>query len=337
MANGVFNQWLQDHGGHHHVQRGRVDFLDHPKLVAPETHDLNVQVIGDEVEFLPQGRKVGLRLEPPPQDVGEFHQHLACGAWVQPDQRRDGIERVEEKMRVDLADQAVHAGLDEAPFLLFQFPLNAGVVPDAQRKRHGDSRGKKDQDFRPQTRRIQEEEVAVGNPSDLDPRQFQGDANQKEQDLPVHGRLLEPLLDGAIKTEVNKRGEFPDLLLVGTEPAGRAGHHRVENSHRNGQEFKPGWKDSRRKGIHDMGDEDRRQADHHAHHEPHHGPAQQAPNHSDLKAQVGALIAGHQAREDAQHERHAKKCREKKLLFGSTDFNQQQAAKLVKPGDDAGQ
>ncbi len=54
MLDRVLHQRLQQHAGHHHVERCRIEFLHHPQFVRPEAHHLNVEIVVDEFHFFAQ-------------------------------------------------------------------------------------------------------------------------------------------------------------------------------------------------------------------------------------------------------------------------------------------
>ena len=133
MTNGVFDQRLENHAGNDHIQSFRINLLADPELVPPEAHDFNIEVVVDEVKLLLERDKMHLRLEPPAEDVRKFQDDRPGRIRIDAYQGRDGVQRIEEKMRVDLADQGIHASLHQGPLLFLEFPLDACVVPDAHR------------------------------------------------------------------------------------------------------------------------------------------------------------------------------------------------------------
>ena len=91
-------------------------------------------------------------LEQCAQDVGELHGHFAGQFGLDADQRRDGVERVEEKVRIDLALQGVEARFEQQMLLFFELHLDAQSVPDLDRDADDDGRAEPHQHLHPQLR-----------------------------------------------------------------------------------------------------------------------------------------------------------------------------------------
>ena len=49
----------------------------------------------------------------PPEDVTELENNNARHIRIEADERRHGVQRVEQKVRIDLAGERVHARLQE--------------------------------------------------------------------------------------------------------------------------------------------------------------------------------------------------------------------------------
>ena len=107
------------------LEAGRIEFLHHLQLVAPEADDLDVEIVVDEFELLAQRHERVALLEQAAENLGELEDHLARRVGIEAHQRGHGVERVEQEVRIDLALQRVHAGLQQQPLLLFQLHLNA--------------------------------------------------------------------------------------------------------------------------------------------------------------------------------------------------------------------
>ena len=132
MFDGILHQRLQQHAGDDHIERRRIEFLHHPQLVAPEAHDFNVQIVVDELELLAQRRKGLARIQEAAQNRSQFEDHLARLVRIEAHQRRNRIQRVEQKMRIDLVLQCLHARVEQQPFLFFQLDLYTNAVENLQ-------------------------------------------------------------------------------------------------------------------------------------------------------------------------------------------------------------
>ena len=64
-------------------------------------------------------------------------------------QRRNGIERIEQEMRIDLAGERVHARLEQQLLVLLEVHLDARVVPNLDGHGHGHHRRQQHQRNRP--------------------------------------------------------------------------------------------------------------------------------------------------------------------------------------------
>src|SRR5215831_4726440 len=109
---GVLDQRLKNHAGDGHLQGVRVDLLVDPELIGPETQDFDVQIVVDEIDFLLQGHKMNLALQPAAEDVRQLQKHASCRVRIKADQRRHGIQSIEQEVRIDLADERIHTRLE---------------------------------------------------------------------------------------------------------------------------------------------------------------------------------------------------------------------------------
>src|SRR3984893_14491783 len=99
----IFDNGLQQHARNERLQGLVVNRFDKLQVVAPEARHLNVQVVIDEIQFFFQLHKRLVLAQKSPQDVTELQHHAARRVRIEPDQRRYCIQRIEQKVRVDLA------------------------------------------------------------------------------------------------------------------------------------------------------------------------------------------------------------------------------------------
>ena len=71
-------------------------------------------------------------------DTGKAHNHGTRLLGINADQRGNGIESIEKKVRIDLTGERIETGLNEQVFLLFELHLVASVVPYLER--NGDAK-----------------------------------------------------------------------------------------------------------------------------------------------------------------------------------------------------
>ena len=146
MLDRVLDQRLQQHAGDDDGQRLFGDLLDDAQFFA-EADDLDVEVVVGEGELVGERDERLAVLQQHAQDVGQLDDHLARQFRLRTHERGDGVERVEEEVRIDLALQRVQARLHQQAALLFQLALDADRVPDLQRNADDDRRAGADGEF----------------------------------------------------------------------------------------------------------------------------------------------------------------------------------------------
>ena len=140
----VLDERLQQHARDHDVEGVGVDrFLD--LQLGAEAHRLDVQVLVDRLELLPQRHEVLLAAQQAAEQPRELHDQHPRRLRLRPDQRRDRGQRVEEEVRVDLAGERLDARRHQEFFLLLQPVLDPRAVPDLDRNRDAQHRREDDQ------------------------------------------------------------------------------------------------------------------------------------------------------------------------------------------------
>ena len=81
-------------------------------------------------KLLAQRRQVFLLAQQSAEDLRKFVDHLAGFFGILANQGGHGVQRIEQKVRIDLAAERGQAGFVEAQLLQFQFALVALAVPD---------------------------------------------------------------------------------------------------------------------------------------------------------------------------------------------------------------
>ena len=81
----IFHQRLEQHGGHQHLQRFRLEFLDDAKLVAAEAHDFDIEIVVDELDFLAQRHKRIGAVQQAAQNPCQLDDQFARGVGVEAD------------------------------------------------------------------------------------------------------------------------------------------------------------------------------------------------------------------------------------------------------------
>ena len=112
MAHGVLHERLDEEGRHHHVVDVRLDVHFHGYPVLAETRDLERKVAFRLLYLAREQDEVGGVFQRAAVEHGELAQQDARLLGVRADERGDGVDGVEQEMRVDLALQRLqlHAG-----------------------------------------------------------------------------------------------------------------------------------------------------------------------------------------------------------------------------------
>src|SRR6267142_7215303 len=141
MLQTIFHHRLQQHAWYKGFQRFVVDLLDNFQIVFAEPRHFDVQVVVDKLQFFFERYKRFVLAQQPPQDIAELEHYATGGVGIEADQRRNGIQRVEQKVWIDLTGQRVHARFLQQLLVPLEVHLDASVVPDLQRRGHRHQRG----------------------------------------------------------------------------------------------------------------------------------------------------------------------------------------------------
>jgi hypothetical protein len=114
MFDGVFDEWLEDECGNHGVEHRGIDGILDAKSVAKPPF-LNRKVTTEKIEFATQGNFLFVGgVEGGSQQFAEVSEHVVRSGGVAVNEGRDGVERVEEEMRIELHLECGETGLREA-------------------------------------------------------------------------------------------------------------------------------------------------------------------------------------------------------------------------------
>ena len=128
----------------HDVERFRIKVFIDAKLVAAKAHHFDIEIVVNEFNFIAQLDKFIMLAQQAAQDLGKLQDQFARAVGIKAHQRRNRVQRVEQKMRIDLALQRVKTRFQKQALLLFQLHLNACEVPDLDWDRDGCHRGGND-------------------------------------------------------------------------------------------------------------------------------------------------------------------------------------------------
>src|SRR5262249_23718668 len=77
----------------------------------PEAHPLHIQVTPGQSQFLPEGNRMALsQAQSAAKEIGEPDAHFASPGGIGRGERADGMETIEEKMRIDLGLERLQLG-----------------------------------------------------------------------------------------------------------------------------------------------------------------------------------------------------------------------------------
>src|SRR5437016_10179089 len=181
------------------------------QLLPAKSHHLDVEVIVDELDLFTKLHKLIMLAQQPAQDLGELQNQLPRQIRIKTYQRRDGIQRVKQKMRIDLALQGVKPGFEQQLFLLFQLHLDARIVPDLDGNGDGRHHGGKNRKQRHRGCNVNGKEPVRSDVVQLHSGSLQGHDHEKECCLPIDARMPQIAFQPAIDTHVHERRESPYL------------------------------------------------------------------------------------------------------------------------------
>jgi hypothetical protein len=200
------------------------------ELVGAEADDFDVQIIISEAELVPKGDVGVVVFKEGAEDVGELDGHFARELRFEADKRRDGIEGVEEEVRIDLALEGVQTCFEEEMLLLFELHLDAESVPDLEGDADDDGGAEPDENLGPGFFGDQRKELMGEHASQPDAASFCGDDEEKHEELAVDAGAAEDAADPAVEAEVDEGREGPDFIGLdeAAEDSGEEGDGDVE-------------------------------------------------------------------------------------------------------------
>ena len=215
VLDGVLHQGLQQHAGHELVEGLRGDALLDDQRLA-EADGLDVEVLVDRRDLLPQGDEVLLAPQQPAQQAGQLADQHAGGLGLRADEGRDGRQRVEQEVGVDLAREGLDPGLHEKLLLLLQPVLDARGVPDLDRDRDRHDRRQHDDRHQPDVRRLEGEEPLGAEPvRERLPQQLEADRPRHQGELPVDAEPAREPPRVPVQGRHEQRAHVPNRLLGG--------------------------------------------------------------------------------------------------------------------------
>jgi len=170
------------------------------------------------------------------EDVGELDGHLAGQLGLDADERGDGVECVEEEVRVDLALKGVEAGFKKETLLLFQLELDAEGVPDLERDSYDHGRAEPDENLKTPDAGVEREETLWVYARDPLMRDLTEHDEEEHEDLAIDAWLADIAANPAVEAEIDEGGEVPDFFFFDGE-AEEAGGEAEDGVEGQGEEF----------------------------------------------------------------------------------------------------
>ncbi len=101
--------------------RGSISFFHSQLVRAKAWRDFDVDIVVGKAQFFAQ-RNIGIvwSLSSALKNVRQLHDHLAGKLRPHALQRSDGVQRIEQEVRVDLALQCVEPGFEQQAFLFLE-------------------------------------------------------------------------------------------------------------------------------------------------------------------------------------------------------------------------
>ncbi len=193
--------------------------LTYAELVA-KADALDVEVVVGEVELFAEGDEGVAVAEEDAEDVRELDDHLAGEVGLGADERGDGVEGVEEEVRVDLALQGVEAGFEQEAGLLFELVLDADGVPDFERDADDDRRAGADGELHEPGAGVELEVAARVEVREEAGGVLRRHDEDEEKHLAVEVGPGDGAANPAVEAEVDEWGEGPDVFFAGDAAVG---------------------------------------------------------------------------------------------------------------------
>src|SRR5215475_3576720 len=116
VPNGVFNQWLKEELRNQRVERRRINMRPDGQTIL-KTDLFNFQILFENFQFLPELYFVRrISGQGAAQQAAESEKHPISRVNIPSHQHGDAVERVEQKVRMQLHSQSVELRLHQTSF-----------------------------------------------------------------------------------------------------------------------------------------------------------------------------------------------------------------------------
>jgi len=114
---------------------GSISFTN--RSFSPKRNHLDIHVVIDNASSSRSGVRLSVFRKQPPQNARQPVDHAARLIRIGPNQRRNRVQRIKQKMRINLTGKCRQPCFIQTQLLRFQLLLIAGVVPDLERQHDG--------------------------------------------------------------------------------------------------------------------------------------------------------------------------------------------------------
>ncbi len=319
----VFDNGLQEHARDKRFQRVFADFLDDVEVVFAEAGDFDVEIVVDKGKFFAEGYERLVLAKQAAKNVAQFEDHAAGGVRVHSNERGDRVEGVEEKVRIDLTRERVHAGTQEQLLVALEIHFDAGVVPDLQRGSDGHERAKDNETELPIPVRIERKEPSgLGGHDQSHAAEFQAYAGHKRQHFPHHFATANHAHDGFGNVQEGEGAEIPEVFFVRDELSDQTADEAGGRGRRHGEPLMGHQRGDGNDGAANRADD---------------APAEESHEKSAFEGKIGELVGGTvQAKDDPDQERGDQEEHEFDFLVRIPLFGEEHAAEGVPASEQGG-
>src|SRR5258708_15568011 len=227
VLDAVLHQRLQQDAGDNDVERVRIEMFVDAQLVPAKADYFDIEIVVDKFDLFAKLDELIVFAQQAAQDLRELQDELTRAVGIKTDQRRNRVQRVKQKVRIDLALQRVQARFEQKPLLLFQLRRNARVVGGLDRNGDGSDHSGETREDGPRrvSGNVYSKQTLRPRIGQLDAAGLQRDDDEKESRLPVNARTPKIAPHPAVDAHGHEEGEGPYLFFIAAEVAQPSGQH----------------------------------------------------------------------------------------------------------------
>src|SRR5277367_259025 len=108
MLQAVLYDRLQQHARNERLERVLTNLFHDIEVVFSKSRHFDIKIIIDERKFFPEGHECLVLSQQASQDVTQLKDHLSRSIRIHSNQGRNGVQRIEQKMWIDLTGKRIH-------------------------------------------------------------------------------------------------------------------------------------------------------------------------------------------------------------------------------------